>query len=422
MMVRRADDRRLRLVLARPTGWIAGAELPARRAARRRDPAPLAMEMRDGLPEACERGESLVLLLDSPGGEGVLVTGAVAGLVPQGSDGPDLMDRAAVGASVFMRERLRTEKRQRLPDQLISYFEELNDADSEDAVWRALADHALRIVGAHTAMALMRDHARGLLRAPAAADAAADAREYRPCILWDERLSVPGLILSEDARCGGPASFAAPLFGDPATALLAHVPVAGDGVLVLTERREERIFEPEDWDVLRALALQAEMALRRIRLIDSVRSLSLTDPLTGLGNRRHMEVVMAHAWAAARRGEPLVVMALDLDGFKEVNDTRGHEAGDEMLCGVAAALRAEARGSDVLVRYGGDEFLVILPGSTVEGAHALVERVRRRLDSAVGISAGIAPYEPEHDTPEALIREADRRLYEAKARARTHVP
>jgi diguanylate cyclase (GGDEF)-like protein len=419
MMVRRADDHRLRLVLARPTGWIAGGELPARRAARRRDVAPFGTEMLERLPEQCQHGESLVLLLDGPGCEGMLVTGAVAGMVPQGSDNPDLMDRAAVGASVFLREKLRTEKRQQLPDQLIGYFEALNAADSEDGVWHALAAHALRIVGAHMAFTMVHDRARGVLRAPAAQDARPG--EHRPCILWDDRLGTAGLLLSEDARRGGAAEFAAPLFGDPATALLAHVPVSNEGVLVLTERREERIFEPEDWDVLRALALQAEMALRRVRLIDSVRSLSLTDPLTGLGNRRHMEVVMAHAWAAARRGEPLVVMALDLDGFKEVNDTRGHDAGDRMLCDVAAALRAEARGSDVLVRYGGDEFLVILPGSTVEGAHALAERVRRRVDGAVGISAGVAAYAPEHETPESLIREADRRLYESKARGRSPV-
>jgi diguanylate cyclase (GGDEF)-like protein len=419
MMVRRADDRRLRLVLARPTGWIAGGELPTRRTARRRDVAPFDTEVLDGLPEQCQRGESLVLLLDGPGGEGVLVTGAVAGMVPQGSENPDLMDRAAVGASVFLREKLRTEKRQQLPDQLIGYFLELNAAECEDAVWRALAAHALRIVGAHTALALVHDSARGLLRAPAPAEPRPG--DHRACILWDDRFSTPGLILSEDARRGCAAEFAAPLFGDPATALLAYVPVSTDGVLVLTERREDRIFEPEDWDVLRALALQAEMALRRVRLIDNVRSLSLTDPLTGLGNRRHMEVVMSHAWAAARRGEPLVVMALDLDGFKEVNDAQGHDAGDRMLCAVAAALRTEARGSDVLVRYGGDEFLVILPGSTVEGAHALAERVRRRLEGAVGISAGVAAYAPEHETPEALIREADRRLYEAKARGRSPI-
>lgn len=417
MMVRRADDRRVRLVLARPTGWISGGEVPTRRQqARRRDMLPEAIEMRDGLPEHCERGESLVLLLDDVDGEGVLVTGAVAGRVPNGSETPDLLDRAAVGASVFLREKMRTEKRQRLPDQLIGYFEALNAADSEDAVWRALSDHALRIVVAHTATALVRDAARGLLRAPPAEGARPG--EHRACMLWDERLSVPGLILSEDARAGGAAPFAAPLFGDPSTALLAYVPVGTEGVLVLTERREERIFEPEDWDVLRALALQAEMALRRVRLMESVRSLSLTDPLTGLGNRRHMEVMMAHAWAAARRGEPLVVAALDLDGFKEINDACGHDAGDAMLCTVAAALRAEARGSDVVVRYGGDEFLVILPGGTVEGALALAERVRRRVDGRIGISAGVAAYTPEMAAPDHLIREADRRLYEAKARRR----
>ncbi len=210
----------------------------------------------------------------------------------------------------------------------------------------------------------------------------------------------------------------APLFGDPAIVLVAHVPVGGEGVLVITERREERIFEPEDWDVLRALALQAEMALRRVRLIESVRSLSLTDFLTGLGNRRHMDVVMAHAWAAARRGEPLAVAALDLDGFKEINDARGHDAGDETLCWVADALGKEARGSDTVVRYGGDEFLVILPGGTVEGGLALAERVRRRVDGRIGISAGVAAYVPEMAAPDDLIREADRRLYEAKARRR----
>lgn len=419
MMVRRADDRRLRLVLARPTGWISGAEIPSRRQpARRRDSLPETLQMQDGLPERCERGENLVLLLDGADGEGVLVTGAVAGRVPNGSETPDLLDRAALGASLFLRERMRTEKRQQLPDQLIGYFEALNAAETEDDVWRALADHALRIVVAHTAVALVRD-ARGLLRAPAVADARPG--EHRPCILWDDRLAAPGLVLSEDARALGCAPFVAPLFGDPATALLAHVPVGTEGVLVLTERREERIFEPEDWDVLRALALQAEMALRRVRLIESVRSLSLTDPLTGLGNRRHMEVVMAHAWAAARRGEALVVMAMDLDGFKEVNDALGHEAGDDMLRAVAHALRAEARGSDVLVRYGGDEFLVILPGSSVEGALALADRVRRRVDGRIGISAGVAAYAPEMCAPDHLVREADRRLYEAKARRRAPV-
>ncbi|HEX8318522.1 GGDEF domain-containing protein [Longimicrobium sp.] len=415
MQVRRTDDRRLRLVMARPTGWISGGDVATRRTNRRRDVSPERMEMNDGLPERVERGEDLVLLLDGPDGEGVLVTGAVAGRVPQGRHDPDLMDRAAVGAAVFMRERLRTEKRQRLPDQLIVYFEELNAAENDSQVMRALADHALRIVGAHTSVALMRE-ASGLLRAPVPTEPC--ACRARVCMAWDDRFGEPGLILSEDARPGGAIPGAAPLFGDPHTVLVAHVPVGGDGVLVLTERRDERIFEPEDWDVLRALALQAQMALRRLKLLEDVRTLSLTDPLTGLGNRRHMELMLAHAWAAARRGDPLAVVVLDLDGFKEVNDTLGHHAGDELLCAVGEALRDEARESDVVVRFGGDEFLALLTGGTAEGGHLLVERLRKRLGTRVGISAGVAAYTPEMATAEEMIRLADRRLYDGRASRR----
>lgn len=415
MQVRRTDDRRLRLVMARPTGWISGGDVATRRTNRRRDVMPERMEMNDGLPERVERGEDLVLLLDGPDGEGVLVTGAVAGRVPQGRHDPDLMDRAAVGAAVFMRERLRTEKRQRLPDQLIVYFEELNAAENDGQVMRALADHALRIVGAHRSVALMREPS-GLLRAPVPTEPC--ACRARVCLAWDDRFAEPGLILSEDARPGGAIPGAAPLFGDPHTALVAHVPVGGDGVLVLTERRDERIFEPEDWDVLRALALQAQMALRRLKLLEDVRTLSLTDPLTGLGNRRHLELMLAHAWAAARRGDPLAVVVLDLDGFKEVNDTLGHHAGDELLCAVGEALRDEARASDVVVRFGGDEFLALLTGGTAEGGHLLVERLRKRLGTRVGISAGVAAYTPEMASAEEMIRLADRRLYDGRASRR----
>lgn len=415
MQVRRTDDRRLRLVLARPTGWISGGDVATRRNRRREVLAPERMQMNDGLPDRVERGEDLVLLLDGPDGEGVLVTGAVAGRVPQGRQDPDLMDRAAVGAAVFMRERLRTEKRQRLPDQLIGYFEELNAADTDGQVLRALADHSLRIVGAHTAVALMREPT-GLLRAPVPAEPC--ACRARMCLAWHDRFAEPGLILSEDARPGGSIPAAAPLFGDPHTALLAHVPVGNEAVLVLTERREERIFEPEDWDVLRALAMQAHMALRRLKLLEDVRTLSLTDPLTGLGNRRHLELMLAHAWAAAKRGDPLAVVVVDLDGFKEVNDTHGHQAGDELLCAVAAALRDEVRASDVVVRFGGDEFLALLPGGTAEGGHLLMERVRRRLGASVGVSAGVAAYAPEMASAEELIRLADRRLYDSRATRR----
>ncbi|HEX8906636.1 MAG TPA: GGDEF domain-containing protein, partial [Longimicrobiaceae bacterium] len=324
----------------------------------------------------------------------------------------DLLAQASARVAALRQERMRQAKRQRLPDQLIAYFEDLNAAETEDDVFRALAGHALRIVGGHTALALVRDRERGLLRA--SPRAAAAPGEYRPCILWDERFLKPGVLMALDTRGEGGCRAAAPLFGDPATTLIAHTPVADEGLLVLTERREERVFEPEDWDVMRALALQAEMALKRIRLIENVRSLSLTDSLTGLANRRHMDVVMEHAWAAACRGEPLAVMVMDLDGFKAVNDQQGHQGGDRVLCQVADVLRSEARGSDVVVRFGGDEFLAILPGGNAAAANLLADRVRARLAGLVGLSAGIAVYHPELSSPDDLVREADRALYDVK--------
>lgn len=411
MRLRRGDDKNVGVLLATPTRWFPDLTL-------HREQGWLPGSSAGVRPEAAidtigADGHALVLLLDAGPREGVLLSASETYRVPCADDG-DLLEQAAARVAALRADRLRQAKRQRLPDQLISYFQALNAADTEDAVFHALAEHALRMVGAHTAVLLVRDRERGMLRAPARPGA--DAREARLALLWEERFAHPGLLLAVDARREGSCPSAAPLFGDPATALVAHVPVADEGVLVLTERRDDRIFEPEDWDVLRALALQAEMALKRIRLIESVRSLSLTDSLTGLANRRHMDVVMEHAWAAARRGEALAVMVLDLDGFKEVNDDQGHQAGDRILREVAATLRAEARGSDVVVRYGGDEFLVILPGGTPTAAHSLADRVRARLDGRVGVSAGVAAWHPELQSPDELIREADRALYDTKRR------
>jgi len=412
MRLRRGDDRTTGVLLATPTRWIADCTAAAPRGER---PARFVLgeEPSAALPALCDGSQDLVLLLEAGAQEGVLMAAAGTVRVPSSGD-DDLLAQAAARLAALRSERLRQAKRQRLPDQLIAYFEVLNAAEGEDEVFRALAEAARSIVGAHTAVTLVRDRVRELLRAPARPGA--PLTEHRVCILWDDRFAEAGLVLAIDARRDGGCPVMAPLFGDPSTSMAAHVPVAGEAVLVLTERREDRIFEPEDWDVLRALALQAEMALRRIRLIESVRSLSLTDSLTGLANRRHMDVVMEHAWAAARRGEPLTVMVLDLDGFKAVNDREGHDAGDGVLREVAQALMAEARGSDVVVRYGGDEFLVILPGGNPAAAYALADRVRVRLAGRVGVSEGVAVYGPTMESAAELVREADRALYARKHR------
>jgi diguanylate cyclase (GGDEF)-like protein len=424
MRHRRIEDRELSLVLATPTGFMGGdselhvaSPLAATVVTGRRVQQQLTQREED--PAPCVEDLELLVLLEASDGEGVLVAGSSACRVPRGLEEAELRDRVTWGTEALRRERARLAKRQLLPDQLIAYFEALNAAETEDGVLCALAEHALRIVGGHRAEGLARDGERGMLRAPCAPNARHG--EHRLCILWDEVFSKPGLLVTLDARAGGRVPAAAPLFENPQTALVAHVPVGDEAVLVLTERRDERIFEPQDWDILRALALQAEMAIRRVRLIESVRGLSLTDPLTGLANRRHMEVVMEHVWAGATRGEALALVALDLDGFKEVNDQSGHAAGDRLLRTVAEALRREARRSDVVVRYGGDEFLVILPGGDGSGAEALVERVRKQLAGRVEVSAGVVTYDGSFDSAEQMIREADRRLYEAKRRRAAHL-
>lgn len=394
MRLRRAEDREVSLLVAAPVGRLEEGRIAS-------SPAPrLSSSWMSSLEETARVPREVVLLLDLDADEPVGVAIPLSG---GGSEGA-LAGTLAGGPAAWRQEALRARRRRRLPEKLVAFFEALIRAECEAEVSEALRGNAVRIVGAHTAEVLVRG-ADGMLRSPG------DDEGARPALPWTERFARPGLICATEVR-GTPAL--APLFRHPGTSLVAHVPFGDDGVLVLTERRDDRVFEAEDWEVLRVLSLQGEMALKRCRLVESVRSLSLTDPLTGLANRRHMELVLGHAWPAALRGDGLTLAVLDLDGFKEVNDERGHLAGDDLLRAVASALRAEARGSDTVVRYGGDEFLVILPGSDEAGAASLLERVRRRLAGTVGISAGIAGYAAGYASAEELIREADRRLYQSK--------
>jgi diguanylate cyclase (GGDEF)-like protein len=186
-------------------------------------------------------------------------------------------------------------------------------------------------------------------------------------------------------------------------------------------------FEPEELHLLGAMAEQAAIAIQNARLFEQVTVLSVTDPLTGLANRRQLERELARDFAAAQRGRTLAAVIFDLDEFKDYNDAHGHLAGDEALQVFATVVRAETRAMNLVARYGGDEFVALLTDSDAAGAAVFVERVRRRFAlevSALGrgeltISAGIAAYTPEIETPEELLRLADADLYRGKPRVRT---
>jgi diguanylate cyclase (GGDEF)-like protein len=345
----------------------------------------------------------------------LLLAGADVRTLPRGGGGTEMIERARRGAEAWHREQLRIARRLALPERLIAYAEQLGHARGTRGVLRALVEHTPSIAGGYCALLLSADPVEPSL--PVGDDDPLHRQLSELSVPPSPRLERPCLITAEDALSdtGSPFNRLSPLFVELGARTLAAVPFAGM-VLVLVERRVDRLFEPEDWDLLRTLTRQAETALERVRLFDEVRDLSLTDPLTGLANRRQLGLVLERGLAAARRGDCLAVAMLDLDGFKAVNEARGHLGGDRLLRRVAEALAAEARGSDLVARYGGDEFIVVLPGGNGPSAASLLRRVRLRLADEVALSAGVAEYGPGCTTAERLIEAADRDLFRAKER------
>jgi two-component system cell cycle response regulator len=172
------------------------------------------------------------------------------------------------------------------------------------------------------------------------------------------------------------------------------------------------------------------------RLRDNVQlsiEMAITDALTGLYNRRYMEShVGTLVEQAAARNKPLAVLVLDIDYFKSINDSHGHDAGDDVLREFALRIRKSIRGLDLACRYGGEEFVVVMPETDMAVATMVAERLRRRIASEpfpiqkgaraieVTISIGIAALGPG-DTPAAIIKRADQALYRAKRDGRNRV-
>jgi diguanylate cyclase (GGDEF)-like protein len=166
------------------------------------------------------------------------------------------------------------------------------------------------------------------------------------------------------------------------------------------------------------LAAQAAIAIERVELLGRLERIAHTDELTGLPNRRAWREALPREMARAKReGLPLCVAMLDLDGLKQLNDSRGHHAGDQLLKQNAAAWSSALRPVDLLARYGGDEFVAVLTGCRLEDAQRLIERLVDATPDGHSFSAGIAEWDGVQDA-HALMAVADARLYAAKA-ART---
>jgi diguanylate cyclase (GGDEF)-like protein len=151
------------------------------------------------------------------------------------------------------------------------------------------------------------------------------------------------------------------------------------------------------------------------------------DPLTGLLNRAGMQRAAASASAGWASSGNFCVAVLDIDHFKRINDGFGHAAGDSVIQAVAEAIRRNVRGGDIAVRYGGEEFLVMMPATPAAGARTVIERIRSDVSALAGlpvpvtVSAGLAMGQAGRDEPEAVFRAADQALYLAKRRGRDRV-
>ena len=197
------------------------------------------------------------------------------------------------------------------------------------------------------------------------------------------------------------------------------------GVLNLYDRVDGQHYDDDDLETIQTFAGQAAVAMDNVLLHQEAQRLSITDGLTGLSNYRFFQQTLGREIERASRfGRPMALLMLDLDLFKQVNDTYGHQVGDVVLLEVADRVRAEVREVDVVARYGGEEFVVVLPETDRDEAENIAQRIRDRVrgrslhvqtpDLRVTVSIGIAVFPDHGDSPSTLLRAADAALYAAK--------
>ncbi len=250
------------------------------------------------------------------------------------------------------------------------------------------------------------------------------AQQARPLLIEDKRLPLPAALRNwKPPRSGFRSLLAVPIVNKRKTL----------GVLEMVNRTDGRPFDTTDRDLLAQLMSQAAIAIERSQLYQRTAELTITDDLTKLFNFRHLDQTLdIEIRRCVRYGAVLSLIFLDLDYFKVVNDRYGHLMGSRVLVEVAELLIRNLRDVDIISRYGGDEFVVVLPETGLRTTYAITKRLHRSFQrheflTQEGIkmhltaSFGIAGF-PEHaKTKKDLIRLADQAMYEAKYGGRDRI-
>jgi two-component system cell cycle response regulator len=292
---------------------------------------------------------------------------------------------------------------------------------------RAVLDLATQLTRARAAAIALPEGGtpERVAKLPVIADAARDA-QWLSALGLDARDTDSGrhMILREPEDEGTRAA------DKPGESLRLPLEVAGERLGELLLMPDSRGLSADDKRTAGLLADAIAPALRQLRLIEETQRLATTDELTGVKNRREIQRRLGHEVARAGRYEvPLTLAMVDVDHFKRVNDSFGHSAGDAVLREVAQALCSGIRKVDLAGRWGGEEFLLVLSDTPLDGGALLADRLRRRVRLAttaadlpchVTVSIGVAEYEPGL-TAEALVDRADQALYRAKDGGRDKV-
>lgn len=253
---------------------------------------------------------------------------------------------------------------------------------------------------------------------------------FAPASCWALRTGHPHLVIAGDSTA--PCSHAAGLKN---TYLCIPILAQGEtlGIVHFQATDESPQMEASELSFKTTFAGQVGLSIANIKLREALRTQSVRDALTGLYNRRYLEETMEReVRRAARAAQSLGILMIDLDHFKSFNDTHGHEAGDAVLRETGQFLSKGIRAEDYVCRFGGEEFVVILPTADVDISRARAERLRSKMRElavmhlgrslgVVTISVGVAAF-PEHGTsPRELMAAADAALYEAKRGGRDQV-
>lgn len=323
------------------------------------------------------------------------------------------------------------QKRTERATMLAKMGELLQSCMSRDEVFAAALGYAPKIFpAARGAVALLNSGHTVAEVIGSWTDCQIPAMEFEPTACWALRTGHPHLVLSGDmtARCP---------HADGVNHSYLCIPILAQGetlgIVHIQATDEVPQLESSELSFKTTFAGQVGLSIANIRLREALRTQSVRDALTGLYNRRYLEEILEReVRRAGRAGQSLGLLMLDLDHFKRFNDTYGHDAGDAILRETAAFLLKNVRAEDFVCRFGGEEFVVILPTADQEGARSRGERFRARMRELtimhqgkslgmVTFSVGVAAF-PEHGmSPKDLMAAADAALYEAKRAGRDQV-